>query len=134
MAKTISDEVLVAALVEHGTIRDAAKAAGIGERAFYERMKAGAFINLYNNAKADILRGAVLNTTRQLQGAIDCIAQIMNDKTVNPATRLQAAQTIITNAGKLQARLTEDDARAMRRPPSPIEEEFDELCAGLTRA
>lgn len=125
MAK--SDEVLVAALVEHGTIREAAKAAGIGERTFYERMKTGSFRNLYYNATADVLRGAVFNMNRQIQGAIDATAEIMNDKGVNPATRLQAAQTILNNAGKLQERLTESDARAFRKPPSQLEEALSDF-------
>ena len=36
----------------------------------------------------------------------------MTDKEVNPATRLQAAQTIINNAGKFAERLTKDETAA----------------------
>ena len=116
MAKTISDEVLAAALVEHGTIRDAAKAAGVSERTLYERMKQEDFRNLYQNARTDVLRSAVLNLTRRLQEAIETVSEIMTDKEISPATRLQAAQTILNHAGKLQDRLQEADDRAFSAP------------------
>jgi len=47
-----------------------------------------------------------------LAAAIDAVADIMTDKEVNPATRLQAAQTIINNAGKFAERLTKDETAA----------------------
>lgn len=122
-----SDEVLAAALVTCGTIREAAKQTGVAERTFYDRMKGKDFQNVYNAAKADILRGAVLNTTRQLQGAVDVIAEIMNDKTANPATRLQAAQTILKTAGKLQENLASMDALAMGKPLSSLELALDDI-------
>jgi len=123
-----SDEVLVAALIEHGTIRDAAKAVNIGERTFYDRMKSPEFQIMYDAAKADIMRAAVLNISKHLQTAVDTIAEILQDKDINPATRLQAAQTILNHAGKLQERLADQDKRATKKPPSPLEQALEELC------
>lgn len=117
MKKTqVSDEEIVSALIQYGTVREAAKAAGISERAFYDRMKTDDFSELYTDAKGDILRSAVLNTTRRIQDAIDIVSEIMKDSAVNPATRLQAAQTILNAAGKLQDRLKETDGDTIGNP------------------
>ena len=50
--KAISDEQIIAALLDHGTIRAAAGAVGISERALYDRMNKGEFQALYKAAKA----------------------------------------------------------------------------------
>ena len=107
--KAISDEQIIAALLDHGTIRAAAQAAGISERTLYDRMNKGEFQALYKAAKADLIRAAVLNINRQLQAAIDAVVEIMQDPDNNAAVRLQAAQTILNNAGKFAQRLQLDE-------------------------
>ena len=101
----ISDEEIIAALISTGTIREAARTAGISERALYERMKSGEFQALYKAAKADTIRAAVNALNARTQAAIDTIAEIMEAQDVNPATRLQAAQTILNHAGRFADRL-----------------------------
>ena len=101
----ISDEEIIAALISTGTIREAARTAGISERALYERMKSGEFQALYKSAKADTIRAAVNALNARTQAAIDTIAEIMEAQDVNPATRLQAAQTILNHAGRFADRL-----------------------------
>lgn len=107
--KTISDEKIIAALLHHGTLRATAAAVGISERTLYDRMNSGDFQALYKAAKADLIRTAVFNINKQLQAAIDTTIEIMQDKDNKPATRLQAAQTILTNAGKFAQRLQTDE-------------------------
>ena len=107
--KAISDEQIIAALLDHGTIRAAAQAAGISERTLYDRMNKGDFQALYKAAKADLIRAAVLNINRQLQAAIDTVVEVMQDPENNAAVRLQAAQTILNNAGKFAQRLQLDE-------------------------
>ena len=107
--KAISDEQIIAALLDHGTIRAAAQAAGISERTLYDRMNRGEFQALYKSAKADLIRAAVLNINRQLQAAIDTVVEVMQDPDNNAAVRLQAAQTILNNAGKFAQRLQLDE-------------------------
>ena len=107
--KAISDEQIIAALLDHGTIRAAAQAAGISERTLYDRMNKGEFQALYKAAKADLIRAAVLNINRQLQAAIDTVVEVMQDPDTNAAVRLQAAQTILNNAGKFAQRLQVDE-------------------------
>ena len=107
--KKVTDEAIITALLSAGTIKDAAKLAGISERALYDRMKTGDFQALYKSAKADLIRAAMVNLNNHLQEAINTAAEIMTDKDINPATRLQAAQTILNNAGKFAQHLQTDE-------------------------
>lgn len=104
-----SDEQIIAALMTGGTIKAAAAAVGMSERAVYDRMNRGEFQALYKSAKADIVRAATISINSRLQDAIDTVAGIMQDTDNNPAVRLQAAQTIINNAAKFATRLQGDE-------------------------
>lgn len=107
--KNIPDEVIISALISHGTIKDAAAAVGITQRSLYDRMSNGNFKALYKSAKADIIRGAVFNINNQLGAAVDVVVGIMQNEDNNPAIRLQAAQTILNNANKFTERLNTDE-------------------------
>ena len=122
-AKAVSDEEIIAAILQHGTMKEAAQAAGITPRALYTRMEDREFRSLYMQAKDDIIRGAVFSINKKLSQAIDTVAEIMQDSETNPATRLQAAQTIINNAGKFAERLSRDEynSRAESKNPFNIE-------------
>jgi lambda repressor-like predicted transcriptional regulator len=108
--KEVSDEEIIAALVQNGTVKDAAAVAGISPRTIYDRMKNPAFRGDYMAAKTDIIRAAVFSINGKLSEAVDAVAEIMNDKAVNPAVRLQAAQTIINNAAKFASRLSGEES------------------------
>lgn len=107
--KATSDEQIIAALMTHGTIKQAAEVVGLSERAMYDRMNEPAFTELYNAAKADLIRAAVFSINGKLQEAIETVHEIMTDAKTNPAVRLQAAQTIITTAVKFTQRLNDDE-------------------------
>ena len=107
--KAVSDEQIIAALLNNGTIKAAAGAVGISERTLYDRMSGGQFQALYKAAKADLIRAAVLNLNRQLQAAIDTVVEVMENPDNNPAVRLQAAQTVLNTAGKFAQRLQADE-------------------------
>ena len=116
--KAVSDEQIIAALLNNGTIKAAAGAVGISERALYDRMSKGEFQALYKAAKADLVRAAVLNINRQLQAAIDTVVEVMQDPDNNAAVRLQAAQTILNNAGKFAQRLQVDETSVIMQQES----------------
>ena len=111
MAKqtAITDEEIIAALITSGTITQAAAKVGLSTRAVYDRMATRNFKTLYYGAKTDIIRAAVLKINKSLTDAIETVSEIMTDKEVNPATRLQAAQTIISNAAKFSDRLQREE-------------------------
>ena len=103
--KAISNEAIIAALMQHGTIIEAAKAAGTTARTIYDRMKNQDFVVEYSAAKNELLRKASLSVNAKLAAAIEEVAAIMSNPGVNPAIRLQAAQTIINSAAKFSERL-----------------------------
>lgn len=109
MAKTISDEVIISALISNGTIKAAAAAVGVTERTIYDRMSNGDFKALYKSAKADVVRKAIFELNNQLGAAVETVVSIMQDDEINPAIRLQAAQTILNNANKFSERLNIDE-------------------------
>ena len=109
MAKAISNEQIIAALLQNGTIKEAAAAVGASPRTIYDRMRGFEFQSEYREAKAGIVRRAVFSINERLSAAIDAVTEIMNDTSTNPAVRLQAAQVIINNAGKFADRLNREE-------------------------
>lgn len=125
MSKTASnDEQIIAALLQHGTIKEAAAAAGVTPRTIYNRMNDRAFRAQYEAAKNDILRTAYIRINAKLTAAIDTTAEIMQNPENNAAVRLQAAQTIITNAAKFAERLRQDERNARQEGQSPFDFDF----------
>ena len=122
--KAISNEEIIAALLQHGTVKDAAAAAGTTPRTIYDRMNDREFRAEYMEAKNDIIRKAVFTINEKLSAAIDAVADIMTDKDNNPAVRLQAAQTILTNAGKFAERLNHDEYQSRNEGKSPFDFDF----------
>ena len=110
--KTVSNEQIIAALLQHGTIKAAAEAAGTTPRTIYDRMREKDFRAEYEDAKTDIIRKAVISMNEKLSAAIDTVCDIMNDESANVAVRLQAAQTVINNAGKFADRLSRQEERS----------------------
>lgn len=111
----ISNEQIITALLNSGTIKEAAIKAGISERAIYDRMKSGEFQALYKSAKADMIRDAVTSINKHLSDAIKTIAEIMKNEDNNAAIRLQAAQTLLGNADKFTQRLIAAEAETEKQ-------------------
>lgn len=93
--KNVTNEELCSALITHGTIREAAGILNVSERTIYNMMSDNEFKQMYEYAQADILSNSVRTCQSKVTEAIECIADIMNDKNVNAQTRLQAAQTML---------------------------------------
>lgn len=106
---SVSDEEIISALLSCNTVADAAKACGLATRTLYDRMNTKSFQLLYSGAKNDVLRKAVLLITGKLTEAVEVVSEILSDTAVNPAIRLQAAQTIINSAVKLADKLQQDE-------------------------
>lgn len=122
--KTISNEEIIAALLQHGTMKDAAAAAGTTARTIYDRMNDKEFRAEYMAAKNDIIRKAVFTINEKLSAAVDTITEIMSDSGTNPAVRLQAAQTILNNASKFAERLAQDETKSREENSSLFDFDF----------
>ena len=117
----LKDDRIISALLTHGTIKEAAAAADTTPRTIYNRMKNREFRAQYEAAKNDILRTAYIAINGKLTEAIQAVAEIMSNPENNPAVRLQAAQTIITNAAKFSERLHTDEYNARQEGKSPFD-------------
>lgn len=110
--QAVTDEKIVAALIANKSKKEAAKAAGISEQTLYNRLKAPECRALFAQEMADILRETTLTVKSKLSDAINTIDEIINNKEVNPAVRLQAAQTMINTIIKLDSQLIDADEYA----------------------
>lgn len=120
MGKHNRNEIIVAALLQHGTIQEAAAAAGTTPRTIYNRLRDDReFRGLYQAAKADVVRTAAFSINEKLSAAINATAEIMENPDINAQTRLQAAQTIINSAGKFTDRLYAQERLAANESEEP---------------
>ena len=105
----VSDEQIVAAVIKNGTMTKAAYDLGISMSTVYRRMAKPACRIIYKSFQHDLLKGTVETLSDVRCDAIETIETIMNDETINPAIRLQAAQSILANDTKFADRLTEGE-------------------------
>ncbi len=99
-SKSVSNEQIIAALLTKGTQKAAAEYLGVNPKTINDRYNDPDFTELYREAKTEILRNAVSMLNTSLFSAISTVCEVMTDTEVNPAIRLQAAQTIINNSAK----------------------------------
>lgn len=105
----VTDEQIISALLNNRTMKEAAASIGLTERTVYTRMQEDDFKVLYKAVKADLIRGSVFSINQQLGAALDTVVEIMQDKNVSPAIRLQAADKIFLYADKFATRLSKDE-------------------------
>lgn len=98
--RSLTDEEIIAALIEQGTIKAAAASLGCTVKTLYARMKKPAFKDLYAQAKGEFIKTAAAKLQGNLCGAIDVIADIMADKGTASQTRLNAAVSILQYGAK----------------------------------
>lgn len=101
MKKRISNEIIIIALLEQGSIRAAASALGIGEATIYKRMKNETFMQQYKEAKAECIKAATTRLQRISLLAANTLESIMNDEEVTPQVRLNAANAALSHVVKM---------------------------------
>ena len=116
----VSDEEILAALMAHSTIKEAAAVVGLSERAIYDRMHDGDFQADYIEAKNDILRKALFSLNERVSGAIDTLTAIMNDPAAAQAVRVQAAQAILSHSLRFTDRLSREEERSADASKGPF--------------
>lgn len=100
MAKSRRADAFLQALLAHRTVREAAQAAGISERAAYLFLADPAFKALYKAAQDDLVRGVSNHLREQMNEAVDVIGEIMRDPENQPRDRLAAAKTVLEQGAK----------------------------------
>lgn len=91
----VSDELIISALMNGRTNKEAAEQCGLSETQLYERMRAASFKEKYQNAQELLLQRASDKITLQITAALDTIAEIMTNTENPPTVRLTAATTIL---------------------------------------
>ena len=100
MAKRLSDEQIIAALISKGSIKMAAAALQCMERTLYERMKKPEFKNKYAQAKTDLLKAVTAKLQGNMCSAIDTLVEIMKDEETAKQTRVNSAVSILQYGAK----------------------------------
>lgn len=95
------DEIIIAALLTHPTVRAASQTCKVSEARIYARLRNPEFAEQYNTARRELLERNTAALQVYLSGAIETMASICNDLEVAPQTRLNAAESIIRNSLKL---------------------------------
>ena len=98
--KRLTDEAIVAALIECGSIKGAAASLQCTARTLYERMKKPEFKKIYTQAKGDILKTATAKLQGKLCGAIDTLTEIMKDTEAPKQTRANCAVSVLQYGAK----------------------------------
>lgn len=93
-----ADAVVVATLAAGGTKREAAAAAGVGERTVYRRMSDPNFRQQVAEARAQLAAEVVTRAAGLAGRAMDTLADLLGDG--NAHIRLGAARTILTLAAE----------------------------------
>ena len=101
MARRLTDEEIVSALIECGTIKAAAESLNVQVKTLYSRMKQDRFKELYSRAKSDLLKAATAKMQSNLVDACEVISEIMKDAGTSQQIRLNAADCIIRNTLKM---------------------------------
>ena len=100
MAKKITDEKLLEMLLVHGGASGAAAALGISRNAVFKRLQDPVFRAQYDAAQVVVLSTAAASMTTALDDAIGCLRDVVIDKSVSAAIRVQAANALLTHCNR----------------------------------
>jgi hypothetical protein len=121
---TITNEQIVSALAQHGTVGKAAQALGMPTRTLYDRMRKPSFRVLYEGARLELIQSALNHVQGKVSDALNTVSEIMADKEAPHSVRLQAAQCVIQTAMKFADRLTLTEQRVLTQQDSVVFEDL----------
>lgn len=113
-SSAVSNEQLITALMESGTVKEAAGRCGISERTVYNRLAESDFQAAYKMARADLLRESVKALREKRQAVYEVMDSIMQSTTINPDTRLKAAGMILAAVDQAEEALKEAEQEALK--------------------
>lgn len=97
MLKTerINDQQILAALIACGSIRAAAKSAGVAESTIRNRLNDPDFREMYDKAKGEILTEACDALSARLTLAVDSLCDVLEDNKSPVTAKITAADGIL---------------------------------------
>ena len=97
----ISDEEIIASLIQTKTIREAAKTCGLCETQIYARLRDSTFKERYNKARIEMLEAVKDRLQGELMACVETLAQIRDDVENAPQVRLNAADGILRHGYRM---------------------------------
>ena len=88
-------EQVIAALLSTATVRDAAKAAGIGETTIYRMMQDPAFAESYKQVRQKFVANAIEGIQHLIGIASKTLLEIMEDQAAPTSSRVAACRTVL---------------------------------------
>jgi predicted protein tyrosine phosphatase len=85
----------VLALLEHPTLKDVAKAAGVGEATLHRWMKDDAFKAEYMKARREAVRQSIAHLQSASGEAVTCLRGVMNSSSASDAAKVSAARAVL---------------------------------------
>ncbi len=93
-------QAVIAALISHRTIEEAAKASNVGKTTLFRWFQDEAFQDSYRKARSEVVRHAIAQAQCSCSEAINVLREIMNSTASPASTRVSAAKTVIETAIK----------------------------------
>jgi AcrR family transcriptional regulator len=88
-------ERAVSALINSNTIKEAAQAAGIGERTLYNWLQDKEFNEAYRQARSAVVQQALAQLQRVSSLAVTTLAAIMEDSEAPAGSRVSASKAVL---------------------------------------
>jgi AcrR family transcriptional regulator len=98
MPKEANKEKVLIALIETSSIREAAKASGIGEATFYRYLQDKEFKTAYRDARRETVENAIGQMQNAASEAVERLKELQYCE--NPAVAARCAQIIFENSVK----------------------------------
>lgn len=94
--RKLTDEKIIEALMNYGSVRDAAVAIQCTPQCIYQRMRQDDFKALYSRCRDDAVRGAADKMASRMSWSVDAVSKICQDNLENdPKTSLSAAKALL---------------------------------------
>lgn len=91
----LNDETILAALLSAGSVRGAAKTAGVAEATVRNRMADASFRQRYDQLRGDVLQEVTTGLVARLTAATDTMSALLDDECVADSVRLNAADALL---------------------------------------
>lgn len=128
MAKNITNEQIIAELLNSVSIRAAAKKLELQERTIYDRMKKPEFKKMYADARKEVVEQATARLQNFANQAVSCLALVMSKQEYAPQVRINAADAILRYCLKFseKADIT-DKLDQLEAALDPLSQSLEEL-------
>lgn len=97
MAKKVSDEQLLEALLVHGGVRGAAGVCGISQNAIYKRLQDNAFRSRYDALQGVLVSSVAGYMATALSDAVEALVSVLNDSTTSSGLKVSAANSLLNH-------------------------------------